>query len=345
MSFTNTQWVSRMFERLVWSVRKHLTGWQPRISVIIPVYNVEDYLDECMESVHQQTLQEIEILCVNDGSLDNSLAILKRHARQDVRVRVITQKNKGLSAARNAGLKRASGQLIMFLDSDDRLERSACERVWTEYQQETYDVLAFGTKFFPEKPAPTPWVRKRLIVKPYRENAFIPEILFAYEGAKPFVWRQAFRRAFLEEHGLLFDETVPFGEDMVFDMEVYPHGERFAAIPDTLYHYRWKRPGSLMSHAYENLDQKIEYHITICERITAYWAQKGWLEAYSVWYVQWLLGFVVPMILKPETQEPAKHLNKLKILIKTYALDSLCYDALSDAKKQQMGEVLRSDMQ
>ncbi|MBO7244768.1 MAG: glycosyltransferase family 2 protein [Alphaproteobacteria bacterium] len=91
----------------------------PLISVIIPVYNVEKYLRECLDSVINQTLKDIEIICVDDGSTDNSLEILKEYAKKDNRLKIFTQKNKGSGAARNLGIKQSSGEFICFIDSDD----------------------------------------------------------------------------------------------------------------------------------------------------------------------------------------------------------------------------------
>ena len=90
-----------------------------KISVIIPVYNAEKYLDKCLESLENQTLEGIEIVCVNDGSKDNSLEVLNRHAEKDKRIKVINQKNAGVSAARNKGIRTARGKYITFVDADD----------------------------------------------------------------------------------------------------------------------------------------------------------------------------------------------------------------------------------
>lgn len=92
---------------------------QPRISVIIPVYNTAEYLSACLDSALSQSLRETEFLCINDGSTDNSPEILKKYAQKDSRVRVLTQTNEGLSAARNLGIAEARGKYLCFLDSDD----------------------------------------------------------------------------------------------------------------------------------------------------------------------------------------------------------------------------------
>ena len=109
-----------MFEPLLNLRRKN-----PEISIIIPVYNVEKYLDECLNSAANQTFENIEIICVNDGSTDGSLEILESHASKDKRIRIISQENKGVSSARNEGLDAARGKYIYFMDSDDYMDLNA----------------------------------------------------------------------------------------------------------------------------------------------------------------------------------------------------------------------------
>lgn len=102
----------------------------PKVSVIIPVYNVEKYLDDCLENVVNQTLQDIEIICVNDGSTDNSLEVLQKYENEDARIKIINKENGGLSSARNAGIKEAKGEYILFLDSDDMVSRGVCKNAY-----------------------------------------------------------------------------------------------------------------------------------------------------------------------------------------------------------------------
>jgi len=114
-----------------------------KISVIIPVYNTEKYLKECLESIINQTLTDIEIICINDGSTDNSLDILNSYANSDKRIKVFSQKNQGQGTARNYGMKIATGDYIHFMDSDDILELNTFEDSYRICEEKNLDFIFF----------------------------------------------------------------------------------------------------------------------------------------------------------------------------------------------------------
>ena len=127
-----------------------------KISIIIPVYNVEQYLGECLNSVVNQTLKDIEIICVNDGSTDNSLSILKEYASRDERIKIIDKENEGQGYARKVGLDNASGEFILFCDSDDKFEpNNAFEKLIDKAQNLNVDILLFGVKLCSAKDRPS----------------------------------------------------------------------------------------------------------------------------------------------------------------------------------------------
>lgn len=291
-----------------------------KVSVVIPVYNVEEYLSLCLNSCINQTLYDVEFICVNDGSTDGSQAILEEYAKRDSRVKIINQSNKGLSSARNAGIRNANGAIIMFLDSDDYLSYNACERVWLEILNAPTDIVVFGTTIFPETPRASAWHYSVLRSHTKRYNNFSEDVLFTEKCAMPFVWRQAFSKKLLDEYELSFDETVKYGEDMVFQMETFPHASNFAFISDPLYHYRWYREGSLMSSVRDDLDRKIENHLYFVDIISRYWKQQGWFTRYGKAYTQWVIEFLVPDIRSKQVKRSQEHLNKLNSLIQEYGL-------------------------
>ena len=116
----------------------------PKVSVIIPVYNVEKYLVECLNSVTNQTLKDIEIICVNDGSTDNSADILDNYAQKDSRIIVIHKENEGVSVARNLGIDKSTGEYLMFVDSDDILTLTACQKAYDTVTKDNSDMLIYG---------------------------------------------------------------------------------------------------------------------------------------------------------------------------------------------------------
>lgn len=122
----------------------------PKVSVIIPVYNTEPYLYECLNSIINQTLKDIEIICVNDGSTDSSLNILEKYAEYDSRIVIFSQENKGQSVARNVGLSAASGEYVYFMDSDDVLSLNAMETLFNHATKDKTDIIYFGADVFYE---------------------------------------------------------------------------------------------------------------------------------------------------------------------------------------------------
>ena len=120
----------------------------PKVSVIIPVYNVEKYLSQCLDSVVNQTLKDIEIICIDDGSTDNSLEILKTYAQKDSRIKILTQQNSGAGAARNLGLKKASGQYLYFMDSDDFISAELVEKMYSKIREHVADICVCQNNTF-----------------------------------------------------------------------------------------------------------------------------------------------------------------------------------------------------
>lgn len=297
-----------------------MRGLPVKVSVIVPVYNVEKYLSTCLSSCINQTLFDIEIICVNDGSTDNSLSILEAFAKADQRIKIVNKPNGGLSSARNVGIREACGEMIMFLDSDDFLALNACERVWKETLEVPTDIVIFGSRIFPEEPRASKWHYSVLNVWTHRRECFTPSVLFDEPNAKPFVWRQAFHRKFFTAYGLEFDERVKYGEDMVFQMEIFPHGSHFSFISDKLYNYRWYREGSLMSLYRSDMDEKIRQHLDFVVYIAEYWKNQGWLELYGKEFTQWLLEFLVSAIRNKEVQYAPEHLKKVNALIQQFNL-------------------------
>lgn len=247
-----------------------------RLSVVVPVYNVEGYIDRCLGSLREQTLEDIEVICVNDGSTDGSAARLADWASRDGRIRIIDKTNGGLSSARNAGIDAASSPLVCFLDSDDRLVPNACEKIMAAFADGDPDVVTFGAVCTPAEKA-APWIAEALSPRDAFYPSFDQRILFE-ERSRPFAWRTACRRSFLRDQDIRFDEAVRFGEDQVFHFAVYPRAKGVRLLSDKLYEYEVARPGSLMDRLRDDLHQKLLEHVNIVDHILADWCEGGLLD-------------------------------------------------------------------
>lgn len=264
----------------------------PKFSIVIPVYNVENYLSQCLESVVNQTLKDIEIICVNDGTKDRSRDVLETFQKADSRIQIIDKENGGLSSARNAGIKAATGEYILFLDSDDFIEKRTCERLYYEVLEHKPDVIVFGSHIFPHYPWPDQWLIHNLSTRTVGYHNGGIKALIKENGARPFVWRDCFRRSFLSKNKLLFDETIRFAEDLIFQFMAFPMATKVIFISDKLYHYRWSRPDSLMSNAARDPYKKYLYHIDAMYVIAEFWKEHGLLEEYKEDFMKWTVSFM-----------------------------------------------------
>lgn len=216
------------------------------ISVIIPVYNVELYLAECLDSVLTQTYPHYEVICVNDGSTDGSQAILENYAAKYDKIQVINQDNKGLSAARNAGIAAAKGDYVFLLDSDDKIEKHALETLAAKSNGE--DFICFnGKRYFEETNAED--IPDEGIIAEF-ESGWDYYNQFALVNRKfHFVCTvlRLYRREFLLQHQLHFQEGI-FHEDNLFTPIACYYAQKVKIIPECLYIYRIRK-GSITQHA------------------------------------------------------------------------------------------------
>lgn len=209
-----------------------------RFSVVIPVYNVEDYLDDCLSNLQSQDYTDFEVICVNDGSTDGSREILSEWESQFSKIKIIDRENGGLSAARNTGLQAATGDYVVFIDSDDWVEPTMLSRLAEEAHGE--DMICFACRksdsgatdtLIPEQNDGWSYYNRHALE--HREVPFVC------------VWQRCYRREFLLKNGLHFREGI-LHEDNEFTPRACLNAKRIKVIPDVLYNYRI-RPGSIMT--------------------------------------------------------------------------------------------------
>ena len=207
------------------------------VSVIVPCYNVAPYVDECMSGLAEQTLGPMEIICVDDGSTDGTLELLYRWREKDNRLRVISQSNAGVSAARNAGLDAAEGKYVGFVDPDDRVDRRMFSRLLGAAEKNDADVVVCGCREFVEKDG--------VVV---HEGGWSPDDEFyPEERVEQFrrgsawcrcvgpVYNKLVRRSLVEEHSLRFVVGLKEGEDLAFLLMLLPFAPRLRTLSDRFY--------------------------------------------------------------------------------------------------------------
>lgn len=223
----------------------------PLLSVIVPVYKVEKYLERCVESLRSQTLRDIEIILVNDGSPDRCPELCEALARQDSRIRVVHKQNGGLSSARNAGLRVASGAYVGFVDSDDTVDLDMFEKLYRVIVREKVDFVMSDYVRVPEEGES---YLKTLDIRPGRYNKddlrreIFPQLIMGENvdyGPLLSVCQCLYRTDFLRSNEIYFDEQVRWSEDNIFSAIVGYHADSFFYLKgEGLYHYH-QNPGTI----------------------------------------------------------------------------------------------------
>lgn len=212
-----------------------------KVSVVMPIYNAEQYLRPALDTVLAQTLTELELICVDDGSTDRSLDILKEYQGKDERVRIITENNAGPSWARNKGLARARGEYIIFLDADDFYEPELLSGLYELAERDNLDIAITDFDLYNVRTAS---FDKKIAVKHediFRDNAVIsksthPAELF--ECTENYVWNKLFRASFLQSRELAFNQDLRVFEDVYFIITALALADRVGKNFDILIHHR-----------------------------------------------------------------------------------------------------------
>lgn len=218
-----------------------------KVSVIVPVYNVEKYLRQCLDSIVNQTLKEIEIICVNDSSTDSSLQILEEYAAKDSRIKVISQKNGGAGAARNRGMSVAKGKYLSFLDSDDFFELNMLEEAYELAEKDRTDFVVYKSdQYYTDKQefVQTHWVVREKEIPPYHpfnHRQMTDNIFKVFVG---WAWDKLYLKEFVEKHQLKFQEQRT-SNDMLFVFSALALAKRISVLPDILAHQRRDATDSL----------------------------------------------------------------------------------------------------
>lgn len=208
-----------------------------KISILIPVYNTSKYLERCLNSIINQSLKEIEIICVNDGSTDNSLEILNKFAQYDGRIKIINKNNGGLTTARNVGIKNARGEYYLNIDSDDWIEPGYLEDIYKKAKKENLDMVISDIIFDYE-------YKKREVI---RKDLNIEEDkvlngkeylkIFFRENFHGYTWNKLIKKEIYEKSRVKYDEEIFLYEDVEVISKLAIHMKRIGKVNKAYYHY------------------------------------------------------------------------------------------------------------
>ena len=270
-----------------------------KISVVIPIYNTEEFLGQCLDSLYLQKYRGVEYILVDDGSKDGSFALCQKYAAKDERFVVVQKENGGPSSARNLAMSMARGEYITFVDSDDFIRVDAYERIAALLEKHNNpDCLVFGANLVPNYPPQHYFDLVTTADKVYEQ--FTPAMLYNEPGARPFLWLQVIKKSIIADNGIKMDESISLGEDQLFQIEVFPHTKKTVFVSDKLYYYRWKRQGSLMSENAENKERKLLLHVGLIEKAFSKIFTDAYNEEMKIetlkWSVSFMLGDVAYML-------------------------------------------------
>lgn len=205
-----------------------------KYSIIIPIYNAETYLDECLMSLKNQIYENFEVILVDDGSTDNSCKIYNKYEKEDKRFKVFKKKNGGVSSARNLGLLKASGKYILFVDSDDYCDNKLL-KIIDENIDNNIDIISFG--YYKKY--------KNIIcdVKPNFKETINDYQLGFYEGEEilGYLWNKVFLNEIIKFNKIQFNTDIHYSEDLIFVTDYFKYVNKFLVIDDCLYFYRMRK--------------------------------------------------------------------------------------------------------
>lgn len=242
-------------------------------SVIIPVYNAAEYIENSASSVLSDPGQDFELILVDDGSRDESADLCDKLAKNDSRVQAIHQENAGPGAARNAGLESATGEYVLFVDSDDALAPGALDRLRETVAAYHPDIVSFD--YFSDDGSET--------VKPEKANYAPENQVFSLENhpefllSKPAVWARLWRKSLFFDNDIRYPERAYYGEDLQTSLKLFASAGAIVYLPEALYRYL-DRPGSLMNAARPERNRSM---LTAFADLADWYAARGILNRYQ----------------------------------------------------------------
>lgn len=275
----------------------------PIVSVIIPVYNVAACLPSCLESLRRQSLSNIEILCIDDASTDNSAEIINDMRQHDSRIHLLQQKHAGVSAARNNGIDHAHGQYVIFVDGDDWIDADMLRRMVEKANETACDIVVCSAQVHFEQQGIHGWRRRKSL-----QAALIAKDRFwvadgsankvwdalTSSGSWPFVWNKLIRRDLIISNSIRFSHELALGEDGAFLQILFQYANKICYMCDPFYHYRYQRKASATVRLFQNESARMEQHIQVSKVLLQEFAQRNLLKNNGTYLLRWILQFLYP---------------------------------------------------
>lgn len=281
---------------------------RPKVSIILPVYNVAPYLRQSLDSIIAQTLSDIEIICVDDGSTDESGQILDEYKEKDDRIKVIHKKNAGTGAARNDGLKIATGECIGFVDPDDWILPNMYERLYNLLQDKGLDIVMFTPDVYNDK---TGKHEGFLYFQDSNFPKFLDDKVFNKDDISPFsypmcVWNKLYRKRLFDENNIEFAEGLDFEDHKVIFKSLFT-AKRIYFIREKLYVYRHSREGSILS----DNDTRMFDHIKIYDIVENILKETGNWEKFHLDFLRYKVHNILYYYTMIKPQYKKDYYNKM----------------------------------
>ena len=314
-----------------------------KVSIIVPVYNVAKYLRECMDSLVNQSLEDIEIICVNDGSTDNSLEILEEFAKKDSRVKVFTIENSGISIARNYGMEQATGEYIGFVDSDDYVNEYMFEKLYISCVQNDLDLAMCKIQLFDNETGEINNDMDYYNLKVFKD---MDKDVFNADDTTEFtcnivvnVYNKLYRSSLLKDNSIEFPANLIF-EDEIFFIKTYLLAQRISIVNEFLYYYRLNRAGSL---TYLEKENNYVDMVHIYKKEREIFKELGKYDEYKVLLANRMLFLILARYTQTHPKHKENYFNVLKEDLKEILVDEEIKENLSLNVRNRVTKIMEAE--
>lgn len=281
---------------------KNIKDNNPMVSVIVPVYNAEEVVGRCINSIVSQTYRNLEIILVNDGSKDNSLEICKNYERLDRRVKVINIPNGGVSNARNTGIEKAIGTYIQFIDADDMINLEMTGHLVECMETYFADIVFCGTNVSEYDKCDNLKVVEQFTSRAMGKECVLSKKVFNEKFPKILLetvlleacWNCLYRAEILKSNNIKFPNHISLGEDLIFNFHYYKFCEKAVFLEECYYYYVQDNTNSLTKVYRKDMFQnRIELLNTYADFMSE---QKAWTEEGKVYYANYAVGYLISIL-------------------------------------------------